>query len=119
MKKKLLVGCGGLLLAASSMFAGWGDRYHDSHERYVRRGGVYVGVAPGYTYGYAAPNYGYSYTAPAPYPDGYVAPAPYVNEYVAPAPYVGSYYGGAWTSDRWRYERRDHDWRRDHRDHWR
>ena len=114
MKKKIVGGIAGLLLASSTIFAaGWGD-HHERYERrvgYERRGGVYLGVSPGY--------YGYGYTAPAPYvnsyatpygdpyaaPAPYVAPGPYVNEYVAPAPYYG---GGVWVGGRWRnYHGRD------------
>ncbi len=98
MKKRILLGCAGLLLASSTMFAGWGDRGYDHHERYERRGGVYVGVAPGYAYGYA----------PEPYVNPYDAPVPYDYEYAAPAPY----YGGAWVSGGWGHERRDGNWGR-------
>lgn len=94
MKTKLLVGLAGLLLASSTMFADWRVGVGGRGGYYAHpRGGVYVGVAPGY-YGYAAP-------APyvAPYADPYVAPAPYVDAYVGPAPFVGAY----WVPGRWNY----------------
>lgn len=82
MKKKLLTGIAGLLLASSTMFAGWrvgyGGYYY--HHPLVR---PYVGA----------------YIAPAPYVPPYVAPAPYVDAYVGPAPF----YGAVWIPGRWVY----------------
>ena len=105
MKNRILAGCAGLLLASSTMFAGWGDRDDHRHERYEHRGGVYLGVGPSYSYGYATP---------APYADPYAGPygygAPYVNGYAAPAPY----YGGVWVGGRWRDRDYRRDWDRDH-----
>ena len=111
MKHKILAGCAGLLLASSTMFAGWGDRDNRYHERYEHRGGVYIGVRPSYSYGYS---YGYAtpYVDPCPTPYGYGAP--YVNEYVSPAPYYGGWVGGRWRD---RDRRRDWDHDRD-RGHW-
>ncbi len=119
MKKKIFVGVAGVLLASSTMFAQWRDRDGHHPERYERRGGVYLGVAPGY----------YGYTAPAPYVDPYATPyanqyaAPYANEYAAPytvpGPYVegyvgsGPYYGGAWFGGRRSERRYERNWNRD------
>ncbi len=107
MKTKLLMGIGTLLLASSSMFAGWGVSVGGGY--YGPRAGVVVaGGGPVYApYCYrprhyvVAPSYGY--VAAAPY--GYVAPAP---AYVAP-PVVS-----AWIAPHWEYGVRGRYWVRGH-----
>ncbi len=106
MKTKLAIGLAGLLLAGSTMFAGWGAGF-GNRDRYHHRSGVYVGVAPGYYSGYSAYSAPY-YAAPAPYP---YAVDPYANEYVESAPY----YGGAWITGRWTYGPRGRHWERGYR----
>ena len=111
MKKKIFVGLAGVLLASSTMFAQWRDRddhhheRYEHHDRYERRGGVYLGVAPGY----------YGYTAPAPYVDPYADQ--YANPYYAPGPYVDGYvapyYGGGWIGGHWNDRRHERNWDRD------
>ncbi|MBV9294338.1 MAG: hypothetical protein JO145_02105 [Acidobacteriaceae bacterium] len=90
MKKKLLVGVAGLLLASSSMFAGWRVGFGFRGGYYAPRYGAYVGVAPGY----------------------YYAPAPYAYSYAAPAPYVAAapFYGAVWFPGRWGYGPRGRYW---------
>lgn len=100
MKTKLLLGLAGLLLASSTMFAGWGAGYGVRGHYYAPRHGVYVGVAPGHYGGHYGGYYGYA--AAPPYVGGYVAPGPYVSAYVGPAPI----YGGAWFPGRWGYGQR-------------
>ncbi len=105
MKTKLLVGLAGLLLASSTMFAGWGFGFGVRGRYYGPRGGVYVGVAPGY-YGYAAPAPYVQPYAPAPYAPAPYASAPYVDAYVGPAPF----YGAVWFPGRWTYGPRGRYW---------
>lgn len=102
MKTKLLIGLVGLLLASSSMFAGW-------------RVGIGVGAPPVYVapvhpyHHYWGPGpYVGAYAAPAPYPAPYVAPAPYVDAYAGPAPF----YGAIWIPGRWAYGPHGRYWAR-------
>ncbi len=99
MKKKIFAGVAGLLLASSTMFAGWRGGFGVRGGYYAPRHGVYVGVAPGY---YAPSPYAYGYAGPAPY----VAPGPYVDAYVGPAPF----YGAVWFPGRWGYGVRGRYW---------
>ena len=94
MKIKLLTGLAGLLLASSTMFAGWGVSVGigSRYPYYGPRAGVYVGSAPVYR----------------EWQPTYVAPAPCVNEYVGPAPF----YGAAWCPGRWAYGPHGRYWAR-------
>ncbi len=97
MKTKILTGIAGLLLASSSMFAGWRVGVGVGGGYYGPRAGFYAGSAP--VYRYWRPRY----VAPAPYvavaPAPYYAPAPYVDAYAGPAPF----YGAVWIPGRWNY----------------
>lgn len=91
MKRKLLMGIGTLLVASSTMFAGWGIS--------VGVGGYYppprrVYVAPPYRY---APYYARPYVAIAAPP---VYPVPYAGYVAAPPP---PYYGAIWIAPHWVY----------------
>ena len=99
-----------------------GDRDHDrDHWRRDwddHRGGAYLGVAPGYSYGYVAPAPyvdPYAYTAPAPYVDQYADPyaAPYADEYVGPPPFGGA----IWVGGYWGYGPHGRYWVRGHWGH--
>jgi len=104
MKKKFFVGLAGLLLASSTMFAGWGFGFGFRGGYWGPRHGVYVGVAPSYYY--APAPYAYGYAAPAYVGPPYAAPAPYVDAYVGPAPF----YGAVWFPGRWTYGPRGRYW---------
>lgn len=93
MKSKLLMGIGTLLLASSSMFAGWGFSVGVGGPRYVApRAGVVVAGGPVYRPYYYAP---------------YYASGPYA--YVAP-PRVYS----VWIPAHWEYGPRGRFWVRGH-----
>jgi hypothetical protein len=121
MRNKLLTGIAGLLLASSSMFAGWGVSVGINNGYYGPRGGVYVANRPAYGYsdGYVGNQ-------------GYVVVPPCRDEFVAPARYYGPErdrgYGDHGRRDdrRWDHNRRDdrhgdRGWRDDRhgRDSWR
>lgn len=89
MKKTLLMAVGGLLMATSSMFAGWG---------------ISVGVAPGYVY---APPPPYVYEDPYAYEDAppvYVAPPAvvWVPGYWSYGPYGRFWVDGHYDRHEWR-----------------
>lgn len=102
MRNKLLTGIAGLLLASSSMFAGWGVSVGINNGYYGPQGGVYVGDSPAYGY-----SNGYVENR------GYVVARPYHDEFVAPARYYGSDRDRSYRNDRYREDRR---WDRDRRD---
>jgi hypothetical protein len=93
MKNKLFLGVIGLLLASSTLFAGWGVGFGAGF--YGAPGVVYAGPVHGYYHhGWVRPYVG-AYVAPVPY----LAPAPYVEAYVGPPPF----YGAIWVPSRWVY----------------
>ena len=104
MKTKIMTGIAGLLLASSTMFAGWGVSVGVGGGYYGPRGGFYAGPAP--VYRYWRPHY----VAPVPYvavaPAPYYAPDPYVDTYVGPPPF----YGAVWVPGRWTYGRGGRYW---------
>ena len=106
MKSKLLIGFTGLLLASSTMFAGWGFGFGVRGGFYAPRHGIYVGVARAYPYRYVAPApyYAYGYAASTPY----VAAGPYVDAYAGAAPF----FGAVWFPGRWCYGPRGRYWAR-------
>lgn len=101
MKKKILMGIGGLFLASSSMFAGWGVS--------VGAGGGYWGPRAGVVIA-SRPAYRPYYYAPRPY---VMAPVPY--GYVARAPvYVAPLVASIWIAPHWEYRPAGRIWVRGH-----
>jgi hypothetical protein len=107
MKRKLFTIIGGLLLASSSMFAGWGVSVGVGSGYYGPRGGVVIASGPGYVRPhYWTPGPYVAAVSPAPYAVVPPPPAPYVETYVGPPPF----YGAVWVPGRWYYGPRGRYW---------